>query len=55
MTERTYEIFNTSQKIQHLGILRARKCLKYGAPGEIRTPDLLVRRPSLDHSQANDS
>ena len=26
-----------------------------GAPGEIRTPGLLVRRPSLDHSQVNDS
>jgi hypothetical protein len=33
--------------IQHLNILGASKYLKTGAPGEIRTPDLLVRSQAL--------
>jgi len=41
------EIFNTRQNIQHLEILGVCKYLINGAPGEIRTPDLLVRSQAL--------
>ncbi len=37
--------------IQHLGISGASKLLIIGAPGEIRTPGLLVRRPVCYRSQ----
>lgn len=48
-------IFPKGQFIPHARYRHPRKCLKNGAPGEIRTPDRLVRRLVLEPAQHPES